>query len=76
MSSPAPSRILQVREIPIELAQLLKFAGLAESGGSAKQAIVNAQVKVNGVVEKRKGRKLQAGDQVTYQGQTLTVQQS
>lgn len=63
-----------VRAEPIELCQLLKFAGLAESGGAAKQAVAEGAVLVNDVLETRKRRKLLAGDRVTTAGETVVVQ--
>ena len=68
-----PNRSVPVRETPIELAQFVKFSGLAATGGDAKHAIVNRQVEVNGQIETRKGRKLQVGDTVRYRGETLIV---
>jgi len=68
-----PNRSVLVRATPIELAQLLKFAGLAPTGGAAKHAIVQGEVTVNGDVERRKGRKLEAGDRVAYRGETVVV---
>lgn len=73
----APSdqpRTVKVREQPIELCQLLKFAGLADSGGAAKQAVADGAVLVNGEPESRKRRKLLAGDRVSVAGQTVIVQ--
>ncbi len=72
-ASPADPRPVVVRATPIELAQFIKFGGLAESGGAAKQAISQGRVLVNGVAETRKGRKLVVGDQVAFGGQTLVV---
>jgi len=72
--SPAAPRPVLVREVPIELCQFLKYGGLAETGGAAKQAIGAGLVSLNGAVEVRKGRKLVAGDQVSFGGQTLVVQ--
>jgi len=46
----------------ITLAQALKEAGLAESGGQAKHLVRNCTVLVNGSSETRPGRKLIAGD--------------
>ncbi len=66
-------RSIVVRETPIELSQFIKFAGLTDSGGNAKQAIAEGKVKVNGATETRKGKKLVAGDQVTLNGETLVV---
>ena len=51
----------------------MKFSGLAESGGAAKQAINDGRVLLNGTVETRKRKKVQAGDRVTYDGTTLLV---
>ncbi len=67
-------RVIAVREEPIGLSRLLKLAGAMESGGEAKQIIVAGLVRVNGEVEMRKGRKLRAGDRVTYGGETLVVE--
>jgi ribosome-associated protein len=50
----------------VELYKILKFEGLSESGGSAKQAIANGQVSVNGEVETRKRKKIRAGDQIDF----------
>lgn len=62
-----------IREEPIELCQLLKFAGLAGTGGEAKLLITQELVSVNGEIETRKRRKLMAGDKVMYGDQTLIV---
>ena len=65
--------VVTVREEPIELCQLLKFAGLTDSGGEAKQVISDGQVRLNGVVETQKRKKVRAGDRVTYGAETLLV---
>jgi ribosome-associated protein len=62
-----------IREEPIELCQLLKFAGLTGTGGEAKTVISQEMVSVNGEVETRKRRKIVAGDRVTFGGQTIVV---
>lgn len=46
----------------IKLDSALKFAGLVYTGGEAKSAIVNGEVKVNGEVCLMRGKKLRAGD--------------
>ena len=48
----------------ITLDALLKASGLASSGGAAKALIAGGGVRVNGEPEKRRGRKLRAGDVV------------
>jgi ribosome-associated protein len=72
-ATPSSHRIVAIRAEPIELAQFLKFAGVTDSGGQAKQAITDGDVLVNGAVETRKGKKLVAGDKVTFAGETLVV---
>lgn len=49
----------------IRLGQLLQYAGLADSGGEAKQLLTAGAVSVNGQPEVRRGRQLQPGDVVT-----------
>jgi ribosome-associated protein len=46
----------------ITLAQAVKAAGFAGSGGEAKHHVRAGVVRVNGAVETRPGRKLHAGD--------------
>jgi ribosome-associated protein len=73
-SKDAPqSRIVLVREVPIELCAFIKFAGLAGSGGEAKQMVADGRVLLNGAVETRKRKQLAAGDRVTVGGETLVV---
>jgi ribosome-associated protein len=69
-SAPQP---VAVRAVPIELCQLLKFAGLTATGGEAKQVISQGLVTLNGSVETQKRKKLLAGDQVAYDGRTIVV---
>ncbi len=73
-SSPDAPRPVVVKEMPIELCQLLKFGGLTQSGGEAKLAISEGRVLLNGVVETRKRKKLSKGDRVTFSGQTVVVE--
>jgi ribosome-associated protein len=72
-ANPSRPRNIVVREVPIELCQFIKFGGLTESGGEAKQLIAEGAVLLNGVVESQKRKKLVAGDKVTVKGQTLVV---
>ena len=48
----------------MKLDQFLKWKNLVSSGGEAKILIKSGSVKVNGVVETRRGRKLNKGDKV------------
>ena len=67
-------RVVTVRAFPIELGQLLKFAGLGGTGGEIKSAIKDGLVLLNGEIETRRGKKLAAGDKVTLGAQTVVVQ--
>lgn len=58
----------------IRLDALLKFAGVAETGGEAKLAIQNGEVKVNGEVCAMRGKKLRPGDRAELDGQILMVE--
>ena len=51
----------------IKLDQFLKLVGVASTGGQAKMMIFDGAVKVNGVLETRRGRKLVSGDRVTVE---------
>ena len=57
----------------IKLDALLKFAGLTETGGEAKEAVQAGRVKVNGQVCVMRGKKLRPGDVVELDGTELTV---
>jgi len=50
----------------MKLDQFLKWNNLVSSGGEAKTLITLGNVKVNGVIETRRGRKLKKGDKVMF----------
>jgi len=50
----------------MKLDQFLKWKNLVSSGGEAKIFIKSGSVKVNGVIETRRGRKLKKGDKVIF----------
>jgi ribosome-associated protein len=58
----------------VELYKILKFEGLSESGGMAKQAIAEGQVSVNGQIETRKRKKIFAGDKIEFSGQSIAIE--
>ena len=58
----------------IELFKLLKVTGLCESGGAAKCAVSQAEVKVDGKVETRKACKIRKGQQVEFGGQIIFLE--
>ncbi|MCL5291124.1 MAG: RNA-binding S4 domain-containing protein [Actinobacteria bacterium] len=65
-------RVVEV-EAGTKLEQLLKYAGLYESGGLAKREIQAGLVKVNGAVEERRGRRLKDGDIIEAAGAKIEV---
>nr|WP_300408219.1 RNA-binding S4 domain-containing protein [uncultured Ruminococcus sp.] len=60
----------------IKLQDLLKFAGLVETGGQAKILIQDGYVTVNGEICTMRGKKIHNGDIVTLDDDTLEVRQS
>lgn len=57
----------------VELYKILKFEGISDSGGAAKQAIADGMVTVNGEVETRKRKKISPGDRIEVSGQSIEV---
>lgn len=57
----------------IKLEALLKFEGLAETGGDAKERIQAGEVTVNGETCTMRGKKLRPGDKATLDGVELEV---
>lgn len=62
-----------IRDDFIKLGQALKLAGLVESGVDAKIEIQEGNVKINGVVEVQRGKKIRPGDVIEYNGQQVKV---
>ena len=58
------AREFPIRGEVIRLGQLLKAAGLADSGVDAKELLLTGDVRVNGEPETRRGRQLRPGDVV------------
>ena len=66
-------RDVPIREESIRLGQLLKLAGVADSGSDAKALLAEGLVRVNGEPEERRGRQLRDGDVVAAEGEELRV---
>lgn len=64
---------VEITKEPIELYKLLKFEGLAASGGEAKALVAEGKVLLNGVVETQKRKKLVSGDCIEMGETTLTL---
>lgn len=63
----------EVRGEFIELCNLLKLAGIANSGGQGKMMVGDGIVKVDGHIETRKTAKIRAGQEVDCLGQKIKV---
>lgn len=64
---------LRAGEDFIRLGQVLKAAGLVETGAQAKIEIQEGSVLVNGETETRRGRKLYKDDIVSYDGKEIKI---
>ncbi|MGW8482600.1 RNA-binding S4 domain-containing protein [Microbacterium sp. NPDC055903] len=73
MTASSPIDDVPIGGESIRLGQFLKFAGLLDSGGDAKEVIIDGYVSVNGEVDRRRGRQLRAGDVVTFEGRSARV---
>lgn len=58
----------------IKLDSLLKFAGLTETGGIAKEIIAEGRIKYNGEVCLMRGKKVYKGDIVTVDEMSLALE--
>ena len=67
-------RDVLIRAEPVELYKLLKFEGMASSGGEAKMVISEGLVTVNGETETRKRKKIMSGDIVAFAGDEIRIQ--
>jgi len=66
-------REVEVTEEPVELYKILKFEGMVPSGGEAKLVVSEGMVKVNGVVETRKRKKIMSGDSIEFSGEIVKI---
>ncbi len=57
----------------IELVRLIKFLGIAETGGHAKTLIDLGEVRLNGQTELRKRAKLRDGDVLEISGRKIRI---
>lgn len=58
----------------IKLEQLLKWAGIADSGADAKALINEGKIKLNGAIEKQRGKKIRSGDSLEIGSTLLKVE--
>ena len=64
---------IKLREDYIKLGQALKAAGFVEDGVEAKIEITEGNVRVNGEVDTRRGRKLYDGEIVDFDGKEIKI---
>ena len=62
-----------ITKLPIRLGQFLKLANVAQDGFEATRRIQNGEVRVNGKIETKRGRKLQALDEITISNKTWFI---
>lgn len=69
-----PRREVHIHTQSIPLGALLKWAGIAGTGGEAKEIVASGRAQVNGSVETRRGRRIVPGDVIAIRGgPTLSV---
>lgn len=64
---------LKAGEDYIELKNLIKLLGWADTGGEAHVRIDNLEIKVNGVLETQRRKKIRKGDIVMFGNQQAQV---
>lgn len=57
----------------IKLDAFLKWSSIASMGSEAKFYIQNGEIKVNGEIETKRGRKLTKGDLVEFNGEVYKI---
>lgn len=58
----------------IKLDSLLKYAGITETGGIAKEVIAEERIKVNGEVCTARGKKIRPGDLIDIDELSLRLE--
>ena len=57
----------------ITLGQFLKLADIIQSGGEAKSFLAQNEVKIDGISDNRRGRKLRGGEMLEILGQKYEI---
>lgn len=63
----------QLKGENVRLCDLLKLAGIAESGGQGKRLVADGEVSVDGQPESRKSARIRAGQIVECRGARIVV---
>ena len=64
---------IKIKTDIIKLDSFLKWIGAVNMGSEAKMYIKNGDVKVNGEVEIRRGKKLTIGDEIEFEGEAYKI---
>ena len=70
---PAAETPVKITTEFIKLEAALKLANVVESGGMAKNMILDGLAKVNGEVCTMRGKKLYPGDRFSFMGQNFVI---
>jgi ribosome-associated protein len=70
---PPTETVVEIGGPTIRLGQLMKLAGLVDSGGDVRPILGAGQVAVNGTPEGRRGRQLRHDDVVEVAGTQIRV---
>ncbi len=65
---------IKIKDEYIKLGQALKLSGLVSSGVEAKVVIQDGEIFVNGERELQRGKKLHAGDVISFNGEEVQIQ--
>lgn len=65
---------IKIKDEFIKLGQAMKLAGLVDEGADAKTQIQEGKVKVNGIVDVRRGKKIYVGDVFSFKGTDIKVE--
>lgn len=57
----------------ITLGQFLKYAGIVQNGGQSKAFLLENEVKINEIVDQRRGKKLYNGDKIEINGKKYVI---
>lgn len=64
---------IEIKTEFINLDQFLKFIGVSQTGGQAKQLIMEGMVRVNGDIELKRGKKLRKSDIIEVNGKVYKI---
>ncbi|MDH3977183.1 MAG: RNA-binding S4 domain-containing protein [Gammaproteobacteria bacterium] len=67
-------REVYITREPVELYKILKFEGIVSSGAEAKSVVADGEVRVNGIIETRKRKKIVSGDIIEFGDEKLQIQ--